>query len=105
MLFGVAATSSIAYGSWRREQFEQAEISLTKLRQDSAHFDLGPDAQRLAALDEGLATLKPLEEKVEALNESKTSQRTAQAYDTLQNQILPLEKTPFRNGTDLAQSH
>jgi methyl-accepting chemotaxis protein len=104
MLFGIDPSSSVAYRNARREQFEQAEISLTKLRQDSAHFDLGPDAQRLAALEEGLAALKPLEEKVEALNESKTSQGTAQAYDTLQNQILPLEKTLFRNVTDLAQS-
>ena len=63
-----------------------------------------PTPQRLAALEEGLAALKPLEEKVEALNESKTSQGTAQAYDTLQNQILPLEKTLFKNVTDLAQS-
>jgi methyl-accepting chemotaxis protein len=104
MLFGIDPSSSVAYRNSRREQFEQAEASLVKLRQDSAHFDLGPDAQRLAALEEGLATLKPLEEKVEALNESKTSQGTAQAYDTLQNQILPLEKTLFRNVTDLAQS-
>jgi methyl-accepting chemotaxis protein len=104
MLFGIDPGSSVAYRNSRREQFEQAEASLVKLRQDSAHFDLGADAQRLAALDEGLAALKPLEEKVEALNESKTSQGTAQAYDTLQNQILPLEKTLFRNVTDLAQS-
>jgi methyl-accepting chemotaxis protein len=104
MLFGIDQNSSVAYRNSRREQFEQAEISLVKLRQDSAHFDLGPDAQRLAALEEGLAALKPLEEKVETLNESKTSQGTAQAYDTLQNQILPLEKTLFKNVTDLAQS-
>ena len=104
MLFGIDQNSSIAYRNSRREQFEQAEASLVKLRQDSAHFDLGPDAQRLAALEEGLAALKPLEEKVETLNETKTSQGTAQAYDTLQSQILPLEKTLFRNVTDLAQS-
>jgi methyl-accepting chemotaxis protein len=104
MLFGVDPNSSIAYRSSRREQFEQAEISLAKLRQDSAQFDLGPDAARLISLEEGLATLKPLEEKVETLNESKTSQGTAQAYDTLQNQILPLERTLFKNVTDLAQS-
>jgi methyl-accepting chemotaxis protein len=104
MLFGIDPSSSVAYRNARHEQFEQAEISLAKLRQDSTHFDLGPDAQRLAALEEGLAALKPLEEKVEALNESKTSQGTAQAYDTLQNQILPLEKSLFKNVTDLAQS-
>jgi methyl-accepting chemotaxis protein len=51
-----------------------------------------------------LDSLKPLEEKVETLNETKTSQGSAQAYDTLQNQILPLERTLFKNVTDLAQS-
>jgi methyl-accepting chemotaxis protein len=104
MLFGIDQNSSSAYRNSRREQFEQAEISLVKLRQDSAHFDLGPDAARLTALEAGLAALKPLEEKVETLNETKTSQGTAQAYDTLQNQILPLEKALFKNVTDLAQS-
>ncbi len=67
MLFGIDPSSSVAYRNARHEQFEQAEMSLAKIRQDSAHFDLGPDAQRLAALEEGLATLKPLEEKVESL--------------------------------------
>ncbi len=104
MLFGIDPNSSAAFRNSRREQFAQAELSLAKLRNDSAHFDLGPDAARLAALETGLAALKPLEEKVETLNESKTSQGTAQAYDTLQNQILPLEKTLFTNVSDLAQS-
>ena len=104
MLFGIDANSSAAYRAARHDQFEQAEVSLAKLRRDSAHFDLGPDAARLTALESGLAALKPLEEKVETLNETKTSQGTAQAYDTLQNQILPLEKTLFTNVSDLAQS-
>jgi methyl-accepting chemotaxis protein len=104
MLFGIDANSSAAYRNSRREQFEQAENSLINLRQDSAHFDMGADAERLTALESGLAALKPLEEKVETLNETKTSQGTAQAYDTLQTQILPLEKTLYKNVTDLAQS-
>jgi methyl-accepting chemotaxis protein len=104
MLFGIDPNSSAAFRASRREQFEQAELSLAKLRQDSAHLDLGPDASRLTALEVGLATLKPLEEKVETLNESKTSQGTAQAYETLQTQILPLEQSLFKNVTDLAQS-
>ncbi len=104
MLFGIDPNSSAAFRASRREQFEQAENSLVKLQQDSAHFDLGPDAARLAALETGLAALKPLEEKVETLNESKTSQGTAQAYETLQTQILPLEQSLFGNVTDLAQS-
>ena len=104
MLFGIDPNSSIAYRNSRREQFEQAELSLAKLRQDSSHFDLGSDAARLSAIETGLAALKPLEEKVETLNESKTSQGTAQAYDTLQSQILPLEKNMFKDVSDLAQS-
>jgi methyl-accepting chemotaxis protein len=104
MLFGIDANSSVAYRNSRREQFEQAEASLVKLRQDSAHFDLGSDAARLTSLEAGLAALKPLEEKVETLNETKTSQGTAQAYDTLQTQILPLERNMFKDVTDLAQS-
>ena len=104
MLFGIDQNSSAAYRNARREGFTQAESSLAKLRQDSTHFDLGSDAARLTALESGLAALKPLEEKVETLNETKTSQGTAQAYDTLQNQILPLEKSLFANVSDLAQS-
>jgi methyl-accepting chemotaxis protein len=104
MLFGVDPAASAAYRATRREQFDQAEASLAKLRQDSVHFELGSDATHLAALESGLATLRPLEEKVEALNETKTPQGSAQAYDTLQNQILPLEKTLFKEVTNLAQS-
>jgi methyl-accepting chemotaxis protein len=104
MLFGIDANTSAAYRNARREQFAQTEASMAKLRQDSSHFDLGADAARMTALEEGLATLKPLEDKVETLNETKTSQGTAQAYDTLQNQILPLEKSLFTTVSEIAQS-
>ena len=104
ILFGVDPAASATYRNQRREQFDQAEASLAKLRQDSAHFDLGADASRLNELEAGLDSLKPLEEKVETLNEMKTPQGSAQAYDTLQNQILPLEKVLFKHVTDLAQS-
>ena len=104
MLFGIDPVSSAAYRKARADQLEMAEGSNAKLRMDSAHFDLGADGARLSALESGLASLKPLEEKVEALNETKTPQGTAQAYDTLQNQILPLEKTMFANASDMAQS-
>src|SRR6202021_1075287 len=67
ILFGLDAGTSAAYRNQRREQFEQAEASLAKLRQDSAHFDMGSDASRLNELEAGLDSLKPLEEKVETL--------------------------------------
>jgi methyl-accepting chemotaxis protein len=104
ILFGLDPASSATFRESRRQQFEMAEAAVAKLRQDSSHFDLGADASRLEMLESGLARLKPLEEKVEALNESKTSQGTAQAYDTLQNQILPLQRSLFTTITDLAQS-
>ncbi len=104
MLFGLDPATSASFRQSRKQQFEMAEAAVTKLRQDTSHFDLGPDAGRLSILESGLASLKPLEEKVEALNETKTPQGTAQAYDTLQNQILPLERSLFTTVTDLAQS-
>jgi methyl-accepting chemotaxis protein len=104
MLFGIDANASATYRNARRQEFEQAESSLALLHQQTSHFDLGSDAPRLIALDSDLAALKTLEEKVETLNESKTPQGSAAAYDTLQNQILPLEKSLFSNITEIAQS-
>jgi methyl-accepting chemotaxis protein len=104
MLFGINPASSVAYRNARREQFEQAMSSLEKLRQSSMHVDMGADAARINSLESGLSTLKALEEQVETLNESKTSQGTAQAYDTLQNQILPLEKNLFDTTSQLTES-
>ena len=104
MLFGIDPNTSVAFRTARHTQFEQAEASVAKLRQDSMRFDLGPDGARLNSLEADLAKLKMLEEKVETLNESKTSQGSAQAYDTLQNQILPLAKTLIDTTTDMAQS-
>jgi Methyl-accepting chemotaxis protein len=104
MLFGLDPATSASFREARKQQFEMAQAAVDKLSQDSTHFDLGADSSRLAMLQSGLAKLKPLEEKVEALNETKTSQGTAQAYDTLQNQILPLERSLFTTVTDLAQS-
>jgi methyl-accepting chemotaxis protein len=104
MLFGIDPASSATYRKSRSDQFAQAEQSLAKLRDDSAHFEMGSDQARLATIESGLASLKPLEEKVETLNESKSPQGTAQAYDTLQNQIMPLERSMFSTVTDLVQS-
>lgn len=104
ILFGLDPASSVAFRQSRKEQFDLAEAALVKLHQDSMHFELGADAPRLASIESGLAALKPLEEKVETLNETRTSQGTAQAYDTLQNQILPLQRSVLATITDLAQS-
>jgi methyl-accepting chemotaxis protein len=104
ILFGIDPASAASFRQARKQQFDMAEAAVEKLRQSSTRFDLGADAPRLAALESGMATLKPLEEKVEELNELKTSQGTAQAYDTLQNQILPLEKSLYGIVTEISHS-
>jgi methyl-accepting chemotaxis protein len=104
ILFGTNAASSADFRSTRRTQFEQAEASLAKLHRESAGVDLGADSSRINALESGLSTLKGLEEQVESLNESKSSLGVAQAYDTLQNQILPLEKNLFEITSKLSES-
>ena len=68
MLFGIDPTSSASLPrTHAANSSNRPRCSLAKLRQDSAHFDLGSDAARLTSLESGLAALKPLEEKVETL--------------------------------------
>ncbi len=104
MLFGVDPASSAAFRRARQEYLVQADESMTKLRQYAERSNLGYDSTRIQELASGLSTLKNLEEKVEQLNESKTSQGTAQAYEIFQNQILPLEKSLFAMTGDLGDS-
>ncbi|QNI35378.1 methyl-accepting chemotaxis protein [Edaphobacter albus] len=104
MLFGIDPASSAAFRRGRQQYLVQAEESMAKLRQYVAQGNLGYDATRIREIETGFTTLKSLEEKVEQLNESKTSQGTAQAYDVFQNQILPLEKSLFALSGDLGDS-
>ena len=104
MLFGIDPASAAAYRRARQEYLTQADQSLAKLRQYASQYNLGYDATRIREIDTGYSNLRALEEKVEQLNESKTSQGTAQAYDTFQNQILPLEKSLFAMSGDLGES-
>jgi methyl-accepting chemotaxis protein len=104
MLFGVDPASAASFRRARQEYLQQADESMAKLRQYAEQYNLGYDATRIRELDASIASLKGLEEKVEQLNESKTSQGTAQAYDTFQNQILPLEKSFFSMTGDLGES-
>lgn len=104
MLFGVDPGSSAAFRRARQEYLSQADESMTKLKQYAERGNLGYDATRINELASGLASLKSLEEKIEQLNESKTSQGTAQAYEIFQNQVLPLEKSLFAMTGDLGDS-
>jgi methyl-accepting chemotaxis protein len=104
ILFGTNAASSAEFRNTRRAQFQEAESSLAKLRQRSAKVDLGIDASRINTLEAGLSTLKGLEEQVESLNESKSPLGVAQANDTLQKQILPLEKSLSETTSQLSES-
>jgi methyl-accepting chemotaxis protein len=104
MLFGVDPASAASFRRARQQNLTDADNAIAKLKEYAAHYNLGYDATRINELDAGLTSLKALEEKVEQLNESKTAQGTAQAYDTFQNQILPLEKAMYSLSGDLAQS-
>ncbi|WP_260705643.1 methyl-accepting chemotaxis protein [Edaphobacter flagellatus] len=104
MLFGIDPASSAAYRRARQEYISQSEESMAKLRRYADQYNLGYDATRIREIEAGFNTLKMLEEKVEQSNESKTAQGTAQAYDTFQNQILPLEKSLFAMTGDLGES-
>jgi len=104
MLFGIDPASAASFRRARQEYLTQADQSMQKLRQYADSFNLGYDATRIHEVEAGFTSLKAIEDKVEQLNESKTSQGTAQAYDTFQNQILPLEKSLFAITGDLGES-
>jgi methyl-accepting chemotaxis protein len=104
MLFGVDPTSAATYRSERQQYLQQANDSMATLKQYVAQYNLAYDATRIDQLDQRMNTLRDLEEKVVQLNESKTSQGTAQAYDAFQYQIIPLEKNIYSMATDLGTS-
>lgn len=104
MLFGIDPTSSATFRHARQQYLSQADNSMAKLTKYAESNNLGYDTTRIHEIATGLSSLKSLEEKVEQLNESKTSQGTAQAYDIFQNQVLPLEKSMFSMTGDLGDS-
>ena len=104
MLFGIDPAASASFRHTRQQNLAQADASMTKLKEYASLYGLGYDATRINELDASLSNLKALEDKVEQLNESKSAQGTAQAYETFQNQILPLEKSLFAMASDLSQS-
>jgi methyl-accepting chemotaxis protein len=104
MLFGIDPAASASFRHTRQQNLAQADASMAKLKEYASLYSLGYDATRINDLDTAFSNLKTLEDKVEQLNESKTAQGTAQAYDTFQNQILPLEKSFFALASDLSQS-
>ena len=104
MLFGIDPATAAGFRHARQQYLEQADTSMEKLREYAEETSLGYDATRIREIDAGLRSLKDLEEKIEQLNESKTSQGTSQAYDLFQNQMLPLEKSLFALTGDLGES-
>jgi methyl-accepting chemotaxis protein len=104
MLFGIDPASASAYRAAHEQHTSQADEAISRLRQFSTQYNLGYDATRISQIDQQMTQLKMLENKVVQLNESKTSQGTAQAYDVFQNQINPLEKALFSLTGDLADS-
>ena len=101
MLFGIDPSSSSAFRKSRKQSVADADSAMSRLTRFSTDYNLGTDSASMAA---ALVNLEAMEDKVEQLNESKTSSGTAQAYDTLQNQILPLERSLVATTSALAES-
>jgi methyl-accepting chemotaxis protein len=101
MLFGIDPASSSAFRKSRKQSVADADTAMARLTRFSTDYNLGTDSASMAA---ALVNLEAMEDKVEQLNESKTSSGTAQAYDTLQNQILPLERSFVATTSALAES-
>jgi methyl-accepting chemotaxis protein len=104
MLFGIDPASASAYRAAREQYIKQTDDSMARLRQYATQYNLGYDNTRINQIDQEFTQLKTLEDKVVQLNESKTSQGTAQAYDTFQSQINPLEKSLVTMTGDLGES-
>lgn len=105
ILFGaIDPVMGAKYRAEREQTMAGAETAFANIERASATFNLGPEAGRLEDLRSQLSTLKGLEEKIEEMNEAKTSEGTAQAYDMLQKQVMPLETNLFETVSEFSRS-
>ena len=101
MLFGIDPVSSQVLRKARQGSVAEANRAMATLTQLSGQYALNADVKGLSLT---LNNLEALEDKAEQLNESKTASGSAQAYDLMQNQILPLERSLIAATSDLGQS-
>jgi methyl-accepting chemotaxis protein len=91
MLFGVDRQTAASFTNARNDAWTSASLSMAKLGRNAETFANGDDHARLDAISKDMEDLKLLEDRVEQLNDSHSSEGTAQAYDLLRNQIMALD--------------
>ena len=101
ILFGIDPTQSASFRKSRQQSVAAARSAMESLNHMVNQHHLGTDTGKL---NDQLSALLILQDKVEQLNESKTPEGTAQAYDVLQNQILPLEHSLVTTTSELGES-
>ena len=101
ILFGIDPTQSASFRKSRQQSVAAARSAMESLNHMVNQHHLGTDTGKL---NDQLSALLILQDKVEQLNESKTPEGTAQAYDILQNQILPLEHSLVTTTSELGES-
>jgi methyl-accepting chemotaxis protein len=101
MLFGIDPNQSASFRKSRQQSVTAARSAMATLNQMATQYHLNTDTDKL---NDQLNAMLSLQDKAEQLNESKTPEGTAQAYDILQNQILPLENSLVTITSELGQS-
>ncbi|GAC1427757.1 MAG: hypothetical protein NVSMB62_25710 [Acidobacteriaceae bacterium] len=103
MLFGLDHDSSSRFRKDRRDRLAAGEASYAKLLEYSSHFSTD-DITRIREFQAGVADLRLLEDEAERLNELHTPEGTSQAYDLIQNRILPLDAALYASLNSFIQS-
>lgn len=94
MLFGLDPASSTSFRKERRERLAAGERAYSRLLTFGAR--LSPeDLAVIKEFQAGVDQLRALEDEAERQNELRTPQGTSQAYDLIQNRILPLDASLF----------
>lgn len=100
MLFGLDQDSSARFRKERQDRLAAGESAYTRLIQFSNQ--LSPeDLAQIREFQNGVEKLRTLEEQAEQQNELRTPEGTSQAYDLIQNRILPLDNALFASLKDL----
>lgn len=103
MLFGLDRESSARFRKERRDRLAAGDASYAKLLEYSGN--LSPeDLARVREFQAGVGNLRLLEEEAERLNELRTPEGTSQAYDLIQNRILPLDTALYASLNSFVQS-
>jgi len=104
LLLGRDPATSTHYRKERRDKLAAGDIAAAKLMVLVRHLDPGPEVGQIQEFDTLLAQLRGFEEETERLNELHTPEGTAQAYELLGKQILPLDAALLASLKDFVKS-